>query len=489
MNHRPDDLVKSCPRLESGLRLGSDGVRACVLGAFAAPLYWSAEEAATLTITKDMILEKRRQLFDKLNDETCAEDFDCRHCQMVRTKRFADVDFTHLGQIDHAATTICNLRCSFCGFTQHDSFMKKPYDELAILREFSPEDVEWDSVVDFNGGEPSLLPNVDEHLAYFASRRIRVRFMTNGIKFHPSVYEGLANGSIQWVCTSVDAGTPSTYLRMKQRDYYLQVLETLARYAHAGSQGGGRLAMKYIFCKDNCGDDDIAGFVYAALAIRPHQVWLTFDFTPFGPLQADTEDFGNWDPTQEIQAYAKMFVLFQKHGVTPVHYTVGHLALISKQGKILLDRVMKEIQALSPNQTPPEMILRNFRTGETVEAPPTATFGTGPLRLQRPGEEKQPWSLEGRRVVITPPCPLSISLLEDPELRKGELLGFLDRDRMVQGKHIQGLPIRGYEAIAELDPDYILVMAPVQHRADIVRQLLPHTPDPSRIVVLDRSLL
>ncbi|PJA51561.1 MAG: radical SAM protein, partial [Candidatus Marinimicrobia bacterium CG_4_9_14_3_um_filter_48_9] len=87
--------------------------------------------------------------------------------------------------------------------------------------------------------------------------------MTNGVRYSQAVYDGLVNGTMQWVCTSVDAGTPSTYFKMKARDRFSQVLENLARYAHAGQQGGGRLAIKYIFTADNCGDDDILGFLYA----------------------------------------------------------------------------------------------------------------------------------------------------------------------------------------------------------------------------------
>jgi len=45
--YAPNDLVKSCPKLESGLRFGPEGVRACQLGPFAAPVYWSTKEAAT----------------------------------------------------------------------------------------------------------------------------------------------------------------------------------------------------------------------------------------------------------------------------------------------------------------------------------------------------------------------------------------------------------------------------------------------------------
>jgi hypothetical protein len=93
MNYSGNNIVKSCKRLESGLRFGPDGIRACILGAFGAPLFWTAEEASRITITKEMIIDKRKWLFDLLNDEHSKMDIDCKHCQMVHTKRFADVDF------------------------------------------------------------------------------------------------------------------------------------------------------------------------------------------------------------------------------------------------------------------------------------------------------------------------------------------------------------------------------------------------------------
>ena len=237
-----------------------------------------------------MIVEKRKWLFELLNDDH--SDISCKGCKLVRTKLYSDVNFTRLGHIDLAATTICNLRCVFCGYTKRGEFYNSKYDALSILREFAAEDVEWDSVVDFNGGEPALLRDMDEYLDFFASRRIRVILYTNAVEFKQSIYDRLADGSIQWVCTSLDAGTPSSFMRLKKRDHYLQVLENLTRYAHAGSQGGGMLAVKYIFCDENCDDDDVAGFTYAMLAIRPQKVWLTFDFEPLCGLPGDSPDFG-----------------------------------------------------------------------------------------------------------------------------------------------------------------------------------------------------
>ena len=482
MNYQSNDLVKTCRRLESGLRLGIEGLRACQFGAFASPIYWSADEASQIDITKEMIIEKRKWLFGLLNDPN--SDFTCKRCLMVRTKRYGDIDFTKVGQIDLAASTICNLRCKFCGINQNNLFSEAEYDALAILREFKAEDVEWDSVVDFNGGEPTLLSNLDEYLEYFASRRIRIRFMTNGVKYHPLVYDGLINGTIQWVCTSVDAGTPSTYLRIKKRDRYLQVLENLTRYAYAGNRSGGMLAIKYIFCGDNCSDDDIAGFTYAMLAIRPHQVWLTFDFSVVG---GDSLDFGDYDYSGDIVAYAKMYGLMKKHGLTPVHYSVGHLALICQKGETLLKKVRQEIEKTSLANDITDLILRDFRKNAKSASVPTVKFDTMPLRIIKPSRKPEPWSLVDKKVLLAPACAMSIELLSDPEIKESRVIGFLDRDRVVQGKSIKGIPIYGYKEIRELDPDVILVVSPGQHRADIVQQLAEYEKNVKEIAVFEPS--
>jgi hypothetical protein len=359
MNRDKDDLVKSCRRLESGLRLGQEGIHACQLGQLSSPLYWSAGEASRIKITKNMIAEKRKWLFDLLNSEESA--IPCKGCSQMVRKRRADLNFSKLGRIDLAATTICNLRCSFCGYTKNNVFADSKYDALGILNEFHPDDVEWDAAVDFNGGEPTLLPNMEEYLNFFASRRIRVLLYTNAVRFRDSIYEGLVKGSIRWVCTSLDAGTPSSFFRLKKRDHFLQVLENLTRYAYAGSQNGGMLAVKYIFCEENGSEDDIAGFTYAMLAIRPQKIWLTFDFEPLCNLPGNSKDFNGYDYSNHIEAYSKMFALLKKHGLTPVHYTENHLAAVSEHGKILLEKVVSKINENGRNNASPALILADFR--------------------------------------------------------------------------------------------------------------------------------
>jgi hypothetical protein len=375
--------------------------------------------------------------------------------------------------------TLCNLRCNFCGYTIHDSFAEAPYDALDILKEFRPEDVLWDSAVDFNGGEPGLLEDLEAYLEFFKSRKIRVFLYTNSIKYRQDIYDGLANGSIRWVCSSLDAGTPSSFLNIKKKNAFFTALENLTRYAHAGRKGKGELAVKYIFCRDNCSDDDVAGFAYAMLAIRPQKVWLTLDFIPLESLPGDSEDFGGADYTSHIAAYAKLFVTLKKHGLIPGHFLENHLATISLHGKILQQRILAEIQTLETPQAP-ELLLEG--TGNVFSPHDLATFQSSPLRITRSNQKSLLWSLKGKRVLIAPTCALSIALLGDPEIRESDILGFLDQDPVLQGKLIKGFPVMSYEAIPELAPEVILLASHELHRSAITKTISERLPAGAEVV-------
>lgn len=483
MEYRQDDMVKSCSKLEAGLRLGIEGIHACQIGPFCSPLFWSGEEVSELKITKEMLVEKRKELFEMLNDEHT--NIPCKQCHMVVEKKFSDVKFGCLGHIDLAATTICNLRCNFCGYTVENLFEKAKYDALAILKEFNPKDVTWDSAVDFNGGEPSLLHDLDEYIEFFVSRRIRIFFMSNSVNYSPTVYNKLISGDIRWVCTSLDAGTPSTYLRTKKSSKFSQVLENLSRYAYAGSQGGGRLSVKYIFTRDNCSDDDIVGFTYAMLAIRPQKVWLTFDFVPLSGLPPDSDDFAEYDYSNHICAYAKLFVMLKKHGIEAGHFTENHLATVSRHGKILLKRVKSEIEKIEKGMdfNLPGIHLKDFRSDEGYFYDKTDYITTNPLRIFSENDEPERFSLSGKKVLIVPTCYVSIDLLSDPEIQDAQIAGFIDRDTVLQGKVIQGIKVYRYEDIEALKPDLILIASHKQHHQSILKKLTECSVDMSKIAV------
>lgn len=478
----PEDIVKSCPKLESGLRLGREGIHACQLGPFASPIYWTADEAANLKITKSMIIEKRKYIFDLLNDENA--ETPCKACKMVVEKAFKNVDFSKLGHIDVAADTRCDLRCQFCGYAVHNLFSKAKYDVLAILEEFSQEDIIWSSAVDFNGGEPTFLQNFDDYIKYFNDRRIRVFLYTNGVTFKKSVYEGLEKGSIQWVCVSLDAGTPSTFNELKKKDVFIQVLENLSKYADAGRKGEGKLAVKYIFCEQNLSDDDVCGFTYAMLAIKPQKIWLTFDFEPIQSIPGDSEDFGGYDYSRHIEAYSKMFLMLKKHGLEPGHFTENHLAAIGKHGKVLMELTKKRIQELTESIDYDDVSIMNNSINSLVDKDNFSYFEFKSLSKYNKNGTSEKISLKDKSILFVPACKMSIDLIDEKELIEAKVLGLVDRDKTLQGKSINDYLVHGYNEIKKLDPDIIILASHEQHHKDILNMLFEFKNSKSDILVL-----
>ena len=343
MNPDPEQKVKTCPRIESGLRLGPDAVRPCVFSVFESPIYWPAEEVPS-PITKADIVDKRKRLFEQLNDQT--SDIVCKTCLKVETKAYKDVSFEKLGFIDLAHYSYCNLRCDYCGFTQNDSFHKAKYSALDILEQFKDQDVELDSSVDFNGGEPSILPDIGQYLQLLRDKRIRTRMYSNAVVYSQEIEDALRDGTISWLIVSVDAGTRATFSRTKLRDHYETVVSNIRRYSAAcDGKKSGQVASKYIFTMSNYGDEDIHGYVDDMLAAKPHQIWLLYDFQDFDRIN---------DPSYDIlvTAYAKMFAAFQRAGISPLHFYESFLDPVVSESRELVRRTKAEIKRIGADPEP-----------------------------------------------------------------------------------------------------------------------------------------
>lgn len=467
----PDTLVKTCCKLESGLLLHIEGLRSCSRGALLAPVFLLPDEINKLEITKELIVAKRKQLIAMLNDGHTP--MDCKHCLMVENKRYGDIDFGKLDHIDLQHYSQCNLRCEYCLYTQKDVHLAPQYDALKVLNLFSEEDITWNAHVDFAGGEPTLLKDVEAFLAFFRSRKIRVLMFTNGVIYHPAIFNGLRDGSIYLTIVSLDAGTPSTYLKLRGAKGYNQVVENLARYAKAGSEGKGMLVVKYIFCDANSNDDDISAFAYTMLAVRPQKIWLNIDFSP---LRENNEEF---DFSKQIQAYVDLYFLLVKFGIRPFHYFEEAVASASKKGRQIMETIHAEISRREKQlgERSPDILLEDFRKTQGRKTAKLGRFTLSPFRLLPDGQENFIQDLRGKRVLIAPASSQSRELLQEPALKEASWLAFLDRNPVMQDKQIEGLGIHPYEAIPTLAPDIILIHPPKKHREEIIESIALHAED------------
>ena len=245
---------------------------------------------------------------------------------------------------------------------------------------------------------------------------------------------------------------------MKLSPKFDVVLENIARYSEAGSKGGGNCAVKYIFHEDNSNDDDMLGFCYAMLALRPQEVWLTFDFDPLCNLPADSDDLGGYDYNPHIEAYAKTYLLLEKHGLQAVHYAEKHLAPASRHGVILLQKVKEKISKLR-RQHPPSLSLENFRgTAQSATSSADCRFRIRKNKIEVLKNDR--WHEEefkGKNVVVAPASPQIrefVSLLENVGAK---VTAIVDRDQVLHGKIINQIPIIDYHELKNYDVSVALV--------------------------------
>lgn len=335
-------LVKTCPHLESGFRMGPEGICACSCGALEAPFYWKHNEVDAAHITKPMIEAKRKELFNQLNDDV--SDITCKKCPNVVLKPLEEVRFDKLGKVNVGHFTQCHLRCAYCAYTQHNLFVPPLYDAYAVLQCFKPEDAldRGQTWVDLNGGEPYMLKNFDEYLNLFRHLNCRVSLFTSAAKFVPRVVEGMLDGTITSIISSLDAGTPETFRVLKKRDFYARTVENLRKYQDAVEKGGrSSVKVKYVFHDLNCSDADIAGFVEAMKYVRPKEIWLNVDFYPLSNLYPGQAEVGVYDYSRHIEAYIKMYLALKESDLNPIHYILDRSAgAYLPQLRAIMDQVL-----------------------------------------------------------------------------------------------------------------------------------------------------
>ena len=250
--------------------------------------------------------------------------------------------------------------------------------------------------------------------------------------YKQSVYDGLVNGTVRWAIISLDAGTKATYKKMKRSPKFEQVLENIARYSEAGSKGGGNCSVKFIFHEDNSNDEDVIGFCYAMLALRPQEVWLTFDFDPLCDLPADSPDLGGHDYSSHVEAYAKVYLMLEKHGLKAVHYAEKHLAPASRHGVILLDMVKQKIEKMRRSKSD-SLILGDFRDTQISDfVEPNGHFRVKDGKIETfTGDEWSCDHVQGKNILIAPASPQIREFISLLRSSGADIVAVADRDKVL----------------------------------------------------------
>lgn len=106
---------------------------------------------------------------------------------LVSSMRRGYIPLVHL---QFTPTNRCNLNCSFCSCSEREQGLEMPLGDILKLVAGLPG-LGCRAVTITGGGEPLLHPHINDIIAAFAARGIRVGLVTNGTQFHRLTNQGV----------------------------------------------------------------------------------------------------------------------------------------------------------------------------------------------------------------------------------------------------------------------------------------------------------
>jgi hypothetical protein len=251
------DSSWSCTDLHHSVFLAPAQIRTCCKRFFrdgamqGDAVLFDVADSADASIER--ILAAKQSLHTAINrDDPTA----CTACPFLEFKAWGPVAPLSIRHLSLEYHSVCNLHCSYCNETYFGG--AKPRYDVAALVESLP--LQADATVVWGGGEPTIAPGFTPIVEHLATRPgLTQRVLTNATKHSATVERLLAAGRIT-ITTSIDAGTPETFTRIRGRDRLARVLHNLQRYAAADA---GAVTIKYIFTDDNATLAECRAFVGA----------------------------------------------------------------------------------------------------------------------------------------------------------------------------------------------------------------------------------
>ena len=180
----------------------------------------------------------------------------CTGCKHLREMEFEGLNdqTLRLSSITWNNFRRCNSGCVYC--FQDQAEPTKPYLAYELAEQLYTQGlVGKNALLLFGGGEPSMLPNLKNYLDFGYRHHMEQLLNTSAIRYSQELYDGLTKGVT--VQISPDSGTRETYRRIKRRDRFEAVWNTIGRYCDFPDA----VRVKYIVFSWNSSKEDLDGFL------------------------------------------------------------------------------------------------------------------------------------------------------------------------------------------------------------------------------------
>ena len=254
-------MYKTCKDLEDSLYVAPNEIRACCQRFFHDGKIRGDAKLLDIkenkTPTSSDIKKARERLFNEIQNDENEQCKGCIFLKKTEKKPNFSSKVSHLS-IEHHS--VCNLRCSYCSDVYYAG-KKSKYNVVEFIS-FLSKDKSLDNCqqVVWGGGEPTLDKSFEEILEEIhkhANPNIYHRVFTNSVRFSEAIPKFLKKSLIK-ITTSIDAGTPETFKKVRGRPKFYNVFENLK---YCSKIDPTKITIKYIFTDENYEEKEIDGFV------------------------------------------------------------------------------------------------------------------------------------------------------------------------------------------------------------------------------------
>ena len=300
-------MVKSCTRIEHGIGFFPDYIGFCCLsGHEGGGQIRLVDKYNGEKINWDNLQKRINAYRDYARKGSYPKG--CKGCSYIIDGEWDDENYVNELVIAH--WTYCNSNCIYCYTEEYkEHFNKlKAYELYPIIKEMVDRKIlSKDAAINFGGGEPTILTEMEKLLNLFYEYDIKtIRIPSNGMRYLPALKKGLKENRVSMII-SVDAGTQKTFEKVKGKKCFNDVWKNIKKYA---SYNKDAISAKYIIIPGiNDNKEEIDAFLKKAKEIKLERIIIDIESTWYNAHRGNVPE-----KIQELFDY--FYSNFQNYGIT-----------------------------------------------------------------------------------------------------------------------------------------------------------------------------
>lgn len=257
-----DGKSLSCTDLQHSVFLRHDEVRTCCKRFFVdgemrgdVKLFDFTNDSNE-SLNSKKILKAKRELHQKINSGISNP---CDGCSFLEFKKWDSLNKLDIQYLSLEYHSVCNLKCSYCS-EEYYGGEKPKYDIEESISTLVKDDALTNcALIVWGGGEPILGKGFDNISSMMAKKlpHAQQRVLSNSVKRSSAIDKLLLDNQGQLI-TSIDAGKPDTFEKIRGKNHLQRVCKNLKSYSEINNT---RVTIKYIFTEDNDSQDEVRAFV------------------------------------------------------------------------------------------------------------------------------------------------------------------------------------------------------------------------------------